>query len=286
MTDDHPIAPKDAATVVVARVGERGVELFCVERHKRSAFLGGALVFPGGKVDEGDHHECWERLVTPLAPRVRRFAEAEGHARAFAVAVLREALEEAAILPVVGDSLDEYAVIELRAELEREASGPLPRFAESLSARGLLLDTGRLEAIGRWITPTAEPKRFDTRFYLLGLPAGQRGAHDDHETTKSFWATPRELLERWERREVMLAPPTAWTIGLFFGLRDLESAFTVAGRQSLSPVEPSFTQDGDDVVLTLPGDPLHPVAAPAPEDPEAPTRFVLDNGRFVPRRAR
>lgn len=284
MTTDIPATPRDAATVVVMRRSERGLELFCVERHKRSGFMGGALVFPGGKVDPSDHHELWQRLATGLSPRARQFAEHEVQARAFAVAVLREALEEAAILPVVGNGVDAAQALAFRAALPRGSSGDLPALATLLDKRDLVLDTERLEAISRWITPKAEPKRFDTRFYLLALPDGQCGAHDDHETTKSFWATPKELLERWERREVMLAPPTAWTIGLFYGLKDYDAAFAVAKRQSLSPVEPNFTNDGSDVVLTLPGDPLHPVAAPAPSDPEAPTRFVLRDGRFVPRR--
>jgi 8-oxo-dGTP pyrophosphatase MutT (NUDIX family) len=286
MTTDIPATPKDAATVVVMRRSSRGLELFCVERHKRSGFMGGALVFPGGKVDRSDHHELWQRLATELSLRTRQFAEREVQARAFAVAVLREALEEAAILPVVGNAVDADLALALRSALSAHAPGALPALAELLDERGLVLDTGRLEAVGRWITPAAEPKRFDTRFYLLALPEGQHGAHDDHETTKSFWATPRELFERWERREVMLAPPTAWTIGLFYGLPDYDAAFAVARRQSLAPVEPNFTNDGSDVVLTLPGDPLHPVASPAPEDPDAPTRFVLRDGRFVPARAR
>lgn len=270
--------------MVVARIGDGGIELFCVERHKRSGFLGGAVVFPGGKVDSGDRDPCWKRLSTPLGARARQFAAGEAEARAFAVAVLREALEEAAISPVVGDGLDAKGALALRAALAAPSQGSEPPFARLLDEHGYVLDTGRLEALGRWITPTAEPKRFDTRFYLLALPRNQSGVHDDHETTLSFWATPRDLLSRWERGEIMLAPPTAWMIGLFFGLRDLDAAFAVARRQSLSPVEPHFTQHGADVVLTLPGDPLHPVPAPPPEDPEAPTRFVLANGRFVPRR--
>lgn len=282
---DIPATPRDAATVVVMRCSDHGLELFCVERHKRSGFMGGALVFPGGKVDPSDHHESWQRLATGLSERARLLAEKEVQARAFAVAVLREALEEAAILPVVGNSLDANQALGLRSALARGAVDGQPALASLLDERRLLLDTGRLEALGRWITPTAEPKRFDTRFYLLALPEGQSGLHDDHEMTKSFWATPRELLERWERGEVMLAPPTAWTIGLFYGLKDFDTAFAVARRQSLSPVEPNFTNDGSDVVLTLPGDPLHPVAVPAPDDPDAPTRFVLQNGRFVPKRA-
>jgi 8-oxo-dGTP pyrophosphatase MutT (NUDIX family) len=283
MTEGGPPAePRDAATVVIVREGARGLEVFCVERHNRSAFLGGALVFPGGKVDAADRADAWAPLSTRLGARPRSFASDEATARAFAVAVLREALEEAAIIPVLGGHLDLASMLELREEIAGTLARPL---ADALAARGLVLDTGRLGAIARWITPTMEPKRFDTRFYLLALPDGQEGAHDNHETTSSLWATPEDLLSRWERGEVTLAPPTAWTLGLFSGLKSVASAFGVAERTSLSPIEPCFTEDSGSVILTLPGDPLHPVLAPPPDDPHAPTRFVLDGARFVPRRA-
>jgi hypothetical protein len=235
-------------------------------------------------VDAGDRDDAWKDLTTPLAARCRQFAEGEVEARSFAIAALREALEEAAILPVVDDRLDADRALVLRTALKAERTETESRFAHILREHGLVLDAARLEALGRWITPTAEPKRFDTRFYLLASPPNQRGAHDDYETTRSFWATPKELLQRWERGEIVLAPPTAWTIGLFFGAHHVDAAFAIARRQSLAPVEPSFTNDGRDVVLTLPGDPLHPVATDAPQDPDAPTRFVLENGRFVPKR--
>jgi 8-oxo-dGTP pyrophosphatase MutT (NUDIX family) len=44
--DREPTIPADAATVVLARDGEAGLEIFCVERSKQSRFLGGAIVFP------------------------------------------------------------------------------------------------------------------------------------------------------------------------------------------------------------------------------------------------
>lgn len=281
----RPPEPRDAATVVVVRDGARGLELFCVERHRRSGFLGGALVFPGGKVDPGDHDEAWAALATKLGGRASRFADDERVARAFAVAALREALEEAALIPVVGDGLSSSDVLTLRAALAHEDAAGARPFSDVLRERGLVLDTARLEALSRWVTPTAEPRRFDTRFYLLAAPPHQEGAHDEHETTRSFWATPDDLLQRWERGEVLLAPPTSWTIALFVGAGDVDAAFDVARRQSLEPVEPCFVTDGEEMILTMPGDPLHPVPTLEAPDPTTPTRFVLQDGRFVPRRA-
>jgi 8-oxo-dGTP pyrophosphatase MutT (NUDIX family) len=271
------IVPRDAATVVVVRNASPGVELFCVERHARSGFMGGALVFPGGKVDAGDADDIWRTRATPLSQRARSFADTEREARSFAVAAAREALEEAAICPVLGDRLDTRDALALREELK--TSGGLAR---SLADRALTLDIGRLEALGRWVTPVGEKKRFDTRFYLLLAPHNQAGAHDDHETTRSLWATPAELLLRWEKGDVHLVPPTAFTIGLFLDSRNADDAVAVANDQSLSPILPCFVQDGGQMVITLPGDPLHPGGGGISTRKGAPTRFVREGQRFVP----
>ena len=46
--------PLDAATVMMLRDGEAGLEVFLLKRHGLSDVLGGAYVFPGGKVDADD----------------------------------------------------------------------------------------------------------------------------------------------------------------------------------------------------------------------------------------
>jgi 8-oxo-dGTP pyrophosphatase MutT (NUDIX family) len=279
--------PRDSATIVVLRQAERTVELFCVERHPRSQVLGGAIVFPGGKVDAADWEDCWGELTTSLQPRARAFGE-ERAARAFAVAALRELLEEAAILPVTGAGVSHHTALELQSLLasvpgtEHEES---LAFAELLRARGNRLATDRLEALWRWITPQMEARRYDTRFYLLALPEGQLGRHDERETTRSFWATPEQLLERWGNSEIVLAPPTFCTIALLRAARSVDEAFTIARRQSLQPICPVACFEGGQMVIALPGDPLHPDdALEGSADVSAPTRFVVEDGRLVARR--
>jgi 8-oxo-dGTP pyrophosphatase MutT (NUDIX family) len=48
------VEPKPASTVLLLRDGERGVEVFMVRRHDSVAFMGGAHVFPGGRVEDVD----------------------------------------------------------------------------------------------------------------------------------------------------------------------------------------------------------------------------------------
>jgi 8-oxo-dGTP pyrophosphatase MutT (NUDIX family) len=70
---------KPAATVAVLRDGDHGLETLLLRRSSKLAFHGGAWVFPGGRIDDGDWHEG-DDLV-----------------RAAARAAVREAHEEAGI---------------------------------------------------------------------------------------------------------------------------------------------------------------------------------------------
>ncbi len=48
------VAVRDAATVLLVRDGERGLEVAMLRRRLDSGFVPGAYVFPGGVVDPAD----------------------------------------------------------------------------------------------------------------------------------------------------------------------------------------------------------------------------------------
>ena len=275
-----PVTPKDAATVVVLRQRGARIEVFCVKRHGKSGFLGGAVVFPGGKVAAEDHELDWADITNGLSHRADLVAP---NPLPFAVAALRELFEEATLLAVARKQPSDDAVKQLRARLDAlSVTGEAQAFHALLTQQQLQLDTSRLVALSRWITPKAEQRRYDTRFYLLPFEESQTGAHDDHETTSSFWATPAEVLERWARDEVFLAPPTSQTLAQLSDAHSVAEAIERAATGSLDPICPHFCMDADQMVLALPGDPLFPEQMPSPGDPKAPTRFVLTGSRFVP----
>ena len=272
-------APRHASTVVVIRDAAPGLEVFCVLRHARSSFLGGAVVFPGGKVDPADDADAWEAQATAAHPRVAAMieslvaGEAPISARALAVAACRETLEEARIIPVEGP-LDEPAIEALHAAVTADPTS----LAGALASAGRRLALDALVPWARWVTPEAEQRRFDARFFLLALPPGQSGRHDDHETTMSFWGRPAAVLDRFARGEIFLAPPTTRTLEQLAAVDDVRAAFALAERQSLAPVCPSFVPHEEAPFLALPGDPAHSITE---RRVAGPTRFVLRDGRFV-----
>ncbi len=259
------VTPRDAATLVVVRDVPAGIEVFCVERHPKSGFLGGAIVFPGGKVDPDDASPEWESAVAGRA----------SEDRAARIAGCREALEEAAILPVLRGS-GAVTHEELLAIRSRGAAEPLRAL---LTSRGLRLDLDALHPFARWITPPVESRRFDTRFYVTVLPAGQRGAHDDRETTSSFWATPAAVLTRFDEGRVQLLPPTHRTLEILAGATSSAEAIALAARMVLDPICPRLVSQDGTMALVLPGDPAHDV-----REARVPgrSRYVLRGDKWLP----
>jgi 8-oxo-dGTP pyrophosphatase MutT (NUDIX family) len=275
------VTPRHAATVVIVRHGSGGaLEVLAVLRHPKSGFLGGALVFPGGKLDPADLEGVWGERATGVDARAASFASEGATALGLAVAACREAIEEAGVLPLgagSGAPPDAAAVRALRAELAAGAG-----LATALAGRSLRLETHRLTPFARWVTPEAESRRFDARFFLLELPEGQEASHDEHETTMSFWERPARVLERADGGEFFLAPPTHRTLELLAAARDVAGALAIAARQSLAPICPLFVADPAAPFLALPGDPTHPV----PERRiDGSTRFVFRDGRLLPEEA-
>lgn len=269
----------DAATLVVVRSvpagdGDGGIEVFCVER-KKGGFLGGALVFPGGRLDRGDLDPGWAARSTPPRAASRGFADDENLLRGLAVAACREALEEAALLPVDGPRPSHTDLVAWRERLTARSV----TFEALIADRALRIDLGALHPLTHWITPVSESRRFDTRFFLWPCGEGWTGQHDGHEVTSSLWATPAELLRRFDEGSVQLAPPTHRTLAMLATAGSVADAIDLADASCLDPILPKLVAQGDAVALVLPGDPEHDVReARCP----GPSRFVLRGGRFFP----
>jgi 8-oxo-dGTP pyrophosphatase MutT (NUDIX family) len=279
--NDQPVLtpPREAATVVLLRDTDDGMEVFMVKRHGLSDVLGGAYVFPGGKLDPGDADPVvLERLGAPLDGLRAALGEAEldaPAAAAFFVAACRETFEEAGILLAAGASSRHVDAAQTRA---REGVS----FGEIVAQLGLQLDWNNIVPWSRWITPRVPAllnKRFDARFFLAVVPKDQQAKHDNHEATESFWLRPRVVLERYWAGEINLAP--AQIMSMVALTRHLDAADAlVAARARRPPViqpEPFVHELGR--AIAFPGDARHPVAERALPGPSF---VVYRNERFEP----
>jgi len=271
-TDTGEVATaREASTVIVLRERNGELQVFCVQRSQQSAFLGGAVVFPGGKVDAQDHDASWEELCD-LEAAPSAWTSDEG-ARASYVAACRETIEEAGILPTL-PAQSPGSLAALRLALKTTP------FADLLRARGLRLNLADVLPFARWVTPEAETRRFDTKFFVLLCPQDQDGAHDDHETIRSFWATPGEVLRGFLRKELALFPPTHRSLEVLEPMRSFEDVRAYSLRANLDPICPVVTKHTDGALaLALPGDPAHPIKEP--RVPGLP-RYVLKDELWLP----
>jgi 8-oxo-dGTP pyrophosphatase MutT (NUDIX family) len=265
-----------SASVVLLRDGARGLEVFLQKRHGLSEVLGGAYVFPGGKVDAEDAGwaQRTDRTPAELHALLAEPELAPDAAAAVFVAAIREAFEEAGIL------FADVSADQARADWDALRAGP--RFGELLEGRDLRLAASSLQPWSRWVTPTLPSisrKRFDTRFFLATVPAGQVATHDTHEATESLWLPPEEALRQYWDGAIELAPPQIMGLAHLARHGSVASAFTAARARTPPCIRPQpFDIDG---VRTLcyPGDPLH--SAPEQLLP-GPTRLRYRNRRFEP----
>lgn len=77
-TSDQPQPVVPAATVVLARDGEQGLEVLLVQRSSAVKHMGGMWVFPGGKVDADDYAEAEDDHAAALAAAIRETREEAG----------------------------------------------------------------------------------------------------------------------------------------------------------------------------------------------------------------
>ncbi|MEM9193697.1 MAG: hypothetical protein AAGF12_31265 [Myxococcota bacterium] len=282
-TAEHQVrAPTAAATVLLLRPQNSGFELFMVRRHQKSGFMGGAYVFPGGKVDEADCHD--EMFARVRGQTVDSAAAALGEARGeesrrrclgLFVAAARETFEEAGILLA-----DVRPGTDLEALRRRLLDGG--DFASLLQEADAYLRLDRLVAWTRWITPAIEKRRFDARFFVASAPPGQEGAHDHKETVEHRWIEPERALAEGAAGTIMLPPPTLKSLEVLRSFVSADDAIHSIGPAPVPTLEPvpiprDQTPDGAILGLALPGNVHHPVATPVLPGP---TCMLLEEGRW------
>jgi 8-oxo-dGTP pyrophosphatase MutT (NUDIX family) len=238
--------------VILLRDTAGGPEVYLLRRLGSMSFAPGAYVFPGGKVDERDAeggHGWAGPSPDELAPPLGVPAAA---AAALIRAAVRETFEECGVL-LAGPSPDSVVTSvtgpDWAADADALSSGSLS-LAELLIRRQLVLRADLLRPWSRWITPEAEPRRYDTRFFVATMPAGQLAAGGTGESDRAAWLPPAAALEAAEAGELAMLPPTRITLGELAAYPDIPAV--MAANQPITPRRPVVVLDGDRAWLSLP----------------------------------
>ena len=283
LNSEIPTAPpRDAATVVILRDGPQGPEVFLVKRHGLSDVLGGAYVFPGGKMDAADsspdHHGYLDQSPQQLHAALGEQDTAPATACGLFIAALRETYEEAGVLFAHSDGPASQAASTTAAPAPAQSND----FHQRLASGRLRLQTLAVHPWSRWITPrmpSVTNKRFDTRFFISVMPAGQNAAHDDFEATESAWLRPRAALEQYWEREIELAPPQIMSLAHLSRYHSAEQAMAAAQAAMPPVIMPEAYQENEERVICYPGHARHPVAQRALPGP---LQLFWRNKRFEP----
>ena len=205
---------RDAATLLLVRNAQAGLEVFMVERPGAADF-GGMHVFPGGKVDPVDS-TVESRCVALNDSLASKRLGIERGGIAFWSAAIREAFEEAGVL--LGYRGDELIDLSDHATRDRFADhrdaiqkGELS-IIDLCQREDMRLATDRVHYFSHWITPVGPPRRYDTRFFLAHMPENQQTAHHERELEDGLWVRPADALAHQEAGRWTMIFPTLTTL--------------------------------------------------------------------------
>jgi len=236
-----------AATIMLLRDGEAGLEVFMVVRHHQIDFASGALVFPGGKVDAQDTDA---RVLDRLAV----YEGATAGQSELRAAAIREAFEESGILLARGREHGALPPEDRLAGWRDGLNDKSLTLGELLEAGDLTVSCDDLIHFAHWITPTFMPKRFDTHFYLARVPEAQIAGHDGHENVDSIWITPRQVIADAQAGTRTVIFPTLSNVVKLAQFQSVEAAFEGTRRSPVVPILPWTEQRDDGRYVCIPTD--------------------------------
>lgn len=253
-TPDVLSVPKPAATVVIVRDGDNGIETWMMRRVRAMAFAAGASVFPGGGVDRRDADVSVPWIGSNPDQFAARFGTSPQAARELVTAALRELFEETGVL--LARPLPAVELETARVALEARTVS----LAQLLADHGCALDAGAIHPWARWITPPFETRRYDTWFFVAALPPGVEAQSVSSEADVAGWTPVGDVLKTYENGTSLVLPPTVAMLRDLAAAGSVDTLFAQAPARSLHPVNPDVrrTADGgieveaDGIVYTVP----------------------------------
>ncbi|KAM6943632.1 acyl-coenzyme A diphosphatase NUDT19 [Xenentodon cancila] len=273
-------------------------DVLLLKRSSKSGFMPNTYVFPGGMVDSSDFSCEWldmfksftnspnfglRGVTQPPESRPPIFATdrlklgspVPGDV-ALRICALRETFEESGVLLVVpqkdekrfkdgwgrelckGHQLCSRELAKWRALVNQDPSN----FIGMCKQLELLPNIWALHEWANWLTPAGRPgTRFDTAFFMCCLQEVPDTSQDEKEIVRFQWSGPAEILQSYQARQLLIAPPQFYELSrmcCFPSLSDLHSFAYQRATEGCEQLLPVFSKEEHHVTL-LPGDKLYPL---------------------------
>jgi ribonuclease/clavin/mitogillin len=186
-------SPRPTATMTLTRDGPDGVEVLLGLRSVTMGAFPNYWAFPGGGVSSVD------RAAVEALPQLK------GSQGPSIACILREMSEELGLTPTSNGAVTlpedaRRAIVEDKRQwLPLVQSGRFP------------FDISGIRTLSHRITPPFGPVQFDNTFLQLHLGSWETVPAIDLEPQTEFtevmWATPTNILGRWMKHEIKVAPP-------------------------------------------------------------------------------
>lgn len=245
------------------------MRVLMLRRNLKLEFVGGAFVFPGGKVDSSDEGPSIYELCEGLSDaEASRILEVKKDGLAFWVAGIRECFEEAGLLigradgtgslPATGSLLvdtSDYSIRSRVSKAREELNARTKTFQDVLEELGVRLACDLLHYFAHWITPEGSPRRYDTRFLIGRLPQFQTASEDRGETVEAAWIAPSDALSRHREGLFEMILPTIKNLEAISGFSSAAEAISQISRlHEVESVLPKLVRDSQGVRVLLPWD--------------------------------
>ena len=193
----EPVPTRPAATVLLLRDSDKGLEVLMTRRATSASFAPGAYVFPGGGIDADDAaaHALAHRRATQSDEQLTQ-----------AIAAIRESYEELGVLlarHADGRMADASDV----AALQRHRP-----FVAQCRERGLTLAADEVYLLAHWTTDRDLPRRFEVPFLVARMPEDQTPVADEAEQFEPVWVRPADALARHHAGNFFMIFPTIRTL--------------------------------------------------------------------------
>jgi 8-oxo-dGTP pyrophosphatase MutT (NUDIX family) len=256
-----PKAPRQAATIILVRDSDFGLQTYLLKRSSKSKFFPASYVFPGGVLDEEDRDILFwkDHIDLNMDEVLCRFGgnDLSGEdVLPYCVAGIRETFEEAGAFIIKNQPAPSYE----RACRERLSGGLKNGWLKGfVLSSDCTLSLTSLSRWSHWITPKLMKYHFDTLFFVAIMPELQSCTPDRMETDEGIWISPREALAANLEATIPLTPPTIVTMHELLDYPDVASLKTEwETRQWGEARLPRMVQSEAGAIIIEPWDPEYP----------------------------